>query len=177
MKRLLLATIFSVVSINAAGANDSPYAGQQNREIKALSIQELEDYLSGSGMGFAKAAELNHFPGPRHVLELSSELNLSQEQAKETESIFGAMKKEATALGAQLIEIERELDRRFASASIDAPTLRELVSKIGVLEARIREVHLTAHLKQRKLLTEHQIIQYVELRGYTAGRGKHRHAH
>ena len=35
-----------------------PAAAQQ------LSPQEVKQYLSGAGMGYAKAAELNHFPGP-----------------------------------------------------------------------------------------------------------------
>ena len=42
----------------------SPYAGQEQREIQALSTEEIEGYLSGSGMGLAKAAELNHSPVP-----------------------------------------------------------------------------------------------------------------
>ncbi len=39
----------------------SPYAGQESREIKALSPEEISSLLSGKGMGFAKAAELNGF--------------------------------------------------------------------------------------------------------------------
>ena len=36
-------------------------------DIKALSSEEVEQYLSGAGMGYAKAAELNRHPGPIHV--------------------------------------------------------------------------------------------------------------
>ena len=35
----------------------SPYAGQQQRVITALSAEEIAGYLSSSGMGLAKVAE------------------------------------------------------------------------------------------------------------------------
>jgi hypothetical protein len=63
---LTVVLLFTVVSLS----QQSPYAGQQFSEIKALYADEIQGYLSGSGMGFAEAAELNHYPGPKHVLEL-----------------------------------------------------------------------------------------------------------
>src|SRR5262245_26723374 len=93
------------------GAEPStPYAGQEQREIKALSAEEIQGYLSGSGMGLAKAAELNHYPGPKHVLDLAEPLQLSIEQRQKTQTIFAAMRTEAVRLGTQLIARERQLD-------------------------------------------------------------------
>ena len=60
--------------------NASPYAGQQTREIKALSSTQTADLLAGKGMELAKAAELNGYPGPMHTLELATQLELSTEQ-------------------------------------------------------------------------------------------------
>jgi hypothetical protein len=57
----------------------SPYAGMQMRLIKALSEQQIADLKAGRGMGLALPAELNGYPGPIHVLELSDELGLSAE--------------------------------------------------------------------------------------------------
>ena len=57
-------------------AQHQPYAGDAGREIKALSPEEVKDLLSGAGMGYAKAAELNHFPGPAHVIELADKLGV-----------------------------------------------------------------------------------------------------
>ena len=48
------------------------HAGEQQREIKALSGQDIQAYENGQGHGFAKAAELNGYPGPMHTLELAS---------------------------------------------------------------------------------------------------------
>ena len=75
----------------AHGATPSPYAGQQSREIKALSGAEQSDLLAGKGMGLAKAAELNGYPGPAHVLELAGELELSAEQRERTQEVWQAM--------------------------------------------------------------------------------------
>jgi len=62
--------------IALTGALAFPAAAQQ------LSPEEVKQYLSGAGRGYAKAAELNHFPGPMHVLELADKLQLSAEQRK-----------------------------------------------------------------------------------------------
>jgi len=160
-----------------AGA-DSVYAGQQARAIKALSPQQIDDYLNGRGMGYAKPAELNHYPGPRHVLDLANELELSGQQIRKSQGLFAAMKSTAVDLGKQLVELEQQLDRQFASKSAEEHSLRLLLMEIGALEARLRFVHLSAHVKQKALLTTHQVRLYDQLRGYGAAAGNgHTHAH
>ena len=67
---LMSALVFAA----AASAADNPYAGQQTRSINALSDQEVADYLQGRGMELSKVAELNHCPGPRHVLDQADDL-------------------------------------------------------------------------------------------------------
>ena len=69
------AVIFPLASLAA-----SPYAGEQSRSIKSLSQQDVADYMAGKGMGCAKAAELNGYPGPAHVLELADQLALTPSQ-------------------------------------------------------------------------------------------------
>jgi hypothetical protein len=59
-------------------AADTPYAGQQARTIKALSDDEVTALSKGEGMGMAKAAELNGYPGPVHVLALAAQLGLTE---------------------------------------------------------------------------------------------------
>src|SRR5687767_11125254 len=60
--------------IGIAESADSPYVGQEDRAIKALDAKDVDGLLAGSGMGYAKAAELNGYPGPMHVLELAEKL-------------------------------------------------------------------------------------------------------
>ena len=76
MKAVAIAITMLVLASTAAPAQ-SPYAGMQTRPIKALSAQQIEDLKAGRGMGLALAAELNGYPGPSHVLELSERLALS----------------------------------------------------------------------------------------------------
>lgn len=178
MKNTILIIMLSTIAIKVTAVTESPYKGQQSRAIKALSQREIDGYLTGKGMGYAKAAELNDYPGPRHVLDLAKELALTAVQKKKSQAIFNTMKSSAVTLGKQLVGKEKELDRKFANRQIDASTLASLVSEIGVLEAKIRKVHLVAHLEQRKLLSRHQIQQYKQLRGYGSAHNiSHHHTH
>jgi hypothetical protein len=92
--------IFMCGLATVVSAADAPYAGQQTRAIKALSDDERADYMEGRGMGLSKVAELNHYPGPRHVLDEAGTLGLSAEQLAETRSIWAAMDAKARELGA-----------------------------------------------------------------------------
>ena len=166
MKNLFLVLFLSAAGFATAVHSQSPYAGDESREIKSLSRSEIDGYLQGHGMGYAKAAELNHYPGPRHVLDLAKELVLTDEQIRQTQAIFERMQENAVAFGKQLVEKEAELDRKFADGSIDATSLDALVSDIAMREAKVRFAHLSAHLEQTALLSEKQIQLYDNFRGY-----------
>jgi hypothetical protein len=155
----------------AGGPAASPYAGQQVRDIKALSAAQTADLLAGKGMEQAKAAELNGYPGPMHVLELAGPLALSTAQTKASEALMTAHKAEARDIGARLIQAERNLDTAFAGKQIDAAQLETLTRHIGVLQAQLRASHLRTHLQQTRLLTAPQAALYAELRGYTTAPG------
>jgi hypothetical protein len=150
-------------------ASESPYSGLETREIKALSKKQIEGYLTGQGMRLALPGELNGYPGPRHVLEMDSSLDLSEEQREAVEEIFLRMKTQAIELGNQIVEAEAALDQSFSSGEITAESLRETTGKIGLLKGRLRAVHLAAHLETKDLLTLQQIGQYAALRGYHSG--------
>jgi len=178
MKNIIIATLISAFTLPALAASDTPYAGQQQREIKALSQHEISGYLNGKGLGYAKAAELNQYPGPKHVLELSKELDLSKEQIKQSQHIFDQMKVYAVALGEQFIAKEQELDKRFSGNDIDDESLALLLSEIGALKTKLRYVHLKSHLEQKAILTKHQVQLYDQLRGYGKNANtKHHHEH
>ena len=91
MLRLTMLVAMALTVSQVSGDPVSPYRGQETREIKALSAQEVSDLLAGKGMGFAKAAELNGYPGPKHVLELAGPLALTPEQVEGTRAIFNDM--------------------------------------------------------------------------------------
>ena len=163
-----------------AAAQTSGYSGQQGREIKALSAEETADLLAGRGMGVARAAELNHFPGPAHVLELREQLGLSAGQIRGVQDSFDRMSAAARPLGVQIVAAERRLDEAFASGAIDPETLRAETAAIAGLQGKLRAAHLAAHLETRALLSPEQIARYDTLRGYAGGTpppGHHHHPH
>src|SRR5438445_12498218 len=89
---------------SAAVANaQSPYAGMQTRPIKALSEQQIADLKAARGMGLALAAELNGYPGPKHLLELADHLGLTDEQRAKIRQLFESMQSETIAIGDALI--------------------------------------------------------------------------
>ena len=76
--------------------NQTPYAGLQQRAIKALSDGQIADLRTGRGMGLALAAELNGYPGPLHVLELKDQLQLTADQKQRFQHLYDSMKAEAS---------------------------------------------------------------------------------
>jgi Spy/CpxP family protein refolding chaperone len=175
MKRtqLIISLFAMVVSLGAQAQTVSPYADQQQRAIKALSEQEISDLAEARGLGLAKAAELNSYPGPLHVLQLAKELELSDAQRTATEALYAEMRDKAQPVGRQIIEAESELDRAFVSGQIDTPRLRDRIRAIAILQGELRAIHLDAHLRQRPLLTAEQIARYNALRGYGGARPAH----
>lgn len=154
-------------------ATESPYVSEAGNTIKALTAQDVDNYLRGAGMGFAKAAELNSYPGPKHVLELADELQLTDEQKTQVEAIFAAMQAEAQRLGATLVEQEQALDALFAEQTADAAAVRTQVEAIGATRAAVRFAHLNAHLETQALLSNWQIRHYDMVRGYADHSGQH----
>jgi Spy/CpxP family protein refolding chaperone len=179
MTRMALFALLAIVATTAASSaqTTSPYTGQEQRSIKALSEEEIRDLLEVRGMGLAKAAELNSYPGPLHVLQLANELGLSDAQRKATDSLYANMRDRALSIGRQIIEAERTLDRAFANGAIEPATLRSQVRAIATLQGELRAVHLEAHLAQRSLLTPEQIAQYDVLRGYRRSPAAHDSSH
>nr|WP_297356096.1 periplasmic heavy metal sensor [uncultured Caldimonas sp.] len=153
------------------GQAAQPYAGQQQRQIKALSDDEITALLKGDGRGYAKPAELNGYPGPAHVLELADALSLDAQQRNATQQLMHEHKQRARELGAALVEAERHLDRAFAHQHIDEQRLAELTSAAARLQAQLRAEHLATHLAQTRLLTPEQVRKYNEMRGYAATTG------
>ena len=160
---LLLATTFP---IDVIAQSHSTYAGQEKRKIKGLSNRDITELERGDGWGFAKAAELNGFPGPLHLLQMKAQLSLTPNQIERITKIYDQMKTEAVALGAKFVELERALDRAFQKGSITLTALSAHVRDISDVRAKLRTVHLSAHLTVHPLLSAKQIAAYNRLRGY-----------
>jgi Spy/CpxP family protein refolding chaperone len=163
--------VLMIAALALAQHRHSPYAGQETRTFKSLSEEEVQALLSGQGMGLAKAAELNHYPGPRHVLDLATHLQLSKTQRAETQQIYDRMHQEVVRLGALIVDKERELDHLFATEAVDAATLQNLTKQLAQLQGALRLAHLQAHVEMKRVLSREQIDTYDALQGYTANAG------
>jgi Spy/CpxP family protein refolding chaperone len=172
--------ILAALSSTALAQSAQPYSGMQTRPIKALSDQQVADLKAGRGMALALAAELNGYPGPSHLVELSDQLGLTAEQLSSLKGMFDAMKAETIPIGENLVAQEQELDRLFAEKVISEEELKAATQTIGETQARLRNAHLRYHLQARAILQPAQISRYAELRGYGSepqAPAHHKHNH
>jgi len=160
-----------MLTAGCAGLASSPYAGEEQRAIKALSDAETASLMAGEGMGFAKAAELNGYPGPAHVLQLAARLELTEAQRAAVEEIMRRHRIEAQALGREVIALEKALDAAFASHAASAQVTDELVARIEARRGALRASHLKAHIATTAMLTPAQVQAYAALRGYADHHG------
>jgi Spy/CpxP family protein refolding chaperone len=128
-------------------------------------------------MGLALPAELNGYPGPRHVLDLADALDLTAGQRAQTQRLFEAMQAQAIVLGKQLLAAEAALDELFATGQASDVAVEIAALEIGRAQGALRGHHLRYHVAMREVLSSHQIMRYQQLRGYAAddahGRGGH----
>lgn len=171
-RSFIVVGLLLLVGPGSAAAQDhqhrSPYAGHEHRDIKALSPSEVEELLDGRGMGMALPAELNGYPGPRHVLDLADSLDLDSAQRARVQAVFDAMVRDARELGARIVRLERGLDAAFATHTVTAGTLDSTLENLAHARAQLRAVHLRAHLEIYPVLSERQRLAYARLRGYAA---------
>lgn len=165
--RLALATaiLFAALPAMAAG----PYAGQEARDIASLSEDDVAALLAGEGWGLAKPAELNGYPGPAHVLELSDDLGLTPDQLERVRKVHAEMKETAQRVGADYVEAERHLSMMFDAGHATEERLRERLAESATILGSLRLVHLRAHLATAEILSPGQRDAYAALRDYAGG--------
>jgi Spy/CpxP family protein refolding chaperone len=146
--------------------------------VKTLPPEEQAALAEGGGAGMAKPAELNGYPGPKHVLELAEQLALTAAQRGRAEALFSAMQAQAVGLGAQVLGKEAALDRAFAERRAEPAAVEALVREIATLRGELRLVHLRTHFEMAGLLDPGQTQTYLRLRGHGHGApqgGGHKH--
>lgn len=161
--------LLCLMSSAAMAQTDQPYAGDEARDIAALSDDRIAGLEAGAGLGYALSAELNGWPGPLHVLEIAEEIGLSDDVRAEVEAIRQEMLTEAQALGRDLIAAEARLDALFDTDAPEPEAVSVATAEIAGIEGRLRAAHLTAHLRTTPLLTRHQKTLYARARGYETG--------
>ena len=164
----LVASLLSVVlgaPATAQHVHPAPSSPPSAIATTALTAEAVAQLLNGDGMGLAKPAELNHYPGPKHVLELKKELAITPEQEQRVEAIRRQMLDRAQAIGKRIAELEQALDAAFKAGRITDAEVAQRVDAIAKLQGELRTVHLQAHLVTKPVLTPEQVHQYYQLRG------------
>ncbi|MCX6021226.1 MAG: hypothetical protein NTZ05_05770, partial [Chloroflexi bacterium] len=136
----------------ASAAVVSPYVEQMASSIRGLSPQEISDLSEGAGMGMARAAELNSYPGPRHLLDARDLVKLTPEQAARIEEVRSLMSQQARTLGRRILQDEQALEEEFRGRSITTDNLKKRLAELETFRTELRRVHLEAHLAMADLL-------------------------
>jgi hypothetical protein len=155
----------------------SAYVSQLDSPIRGLSSQEVDDLMNGRGAGYARSAELNGYPGPRHVLDMRQELGLSPEVVEQLEAIFAGMEAKAQRLGHEILQREAALSQAFAENRLSETDMQAQVEALAQLYGQLRANHLQAHFQTKPLLSTEQIAKYNDLRGYTGQANQVDHQH
>jgi len=162
----------------AATPTPSPYRELLDGEIRGIDDKTIEEYLTGKGMGLALPAELNGYPGPRHVIDLADDLELTPAQSTQVQALFDEMQPQAIALGEEILAAEAALEADFRQQTIGEASLETQLQAIATLQAQLRFVHLSTHLATIDILSSHQVMLYKALRGYDdmpADHNQHQH--
>lgn len=80
--------------------------------------------------------------------------------------MFDDMQRVAIVEGLRYISLEEGLEARFRERDVSTFELKADLAQIEGSRARLRFVHLSAHLALLDVLTEPQINAYNRLRGY-----------
>jgi Spy/CpxP family protein refolding chaperone len=158
----------STTETTAPATTDSPYAAGFDPEatIRSLTPDEIAQIERGEGAGFALPAEVNGVPGPRHVLDLAADLNLTPEQVERVQAIADEMRAEVIPAGRRYLDAVEALEADFRAGTLTEAELPDRVAEVARLEGELAAAHLVAHLQTAAVLSPEQIATYNRLRGY-----------
>jgi len=160
-KRLLAALLCATLTLPAVAAADKTMPSEEapattDPAPKSLSEKEVQQLLTGRGMGMGRPAAVQGYPGPMHVLRQAEALDLDNDQIARTGALRQRVQSASRDLGARIVEAEHELDRILGQAPVDREQMHAKLDQIADLRAELRAAHLETHLDQAELLTESQ---------------------
>jgi len=172
MKRLLLiailflsANILFAQNKKSISASDTSEAlPAESSPIKSLSPKEYASYQNGDDMGMSKPAELNNYPSPARALALSKELRLTDSQRTQLRAAKEALDFKAREMGRFILQHEKKLNDLFSTGKVNEGSVIYYCNQIGLYQGELRNAHLQAHLKARRILTPDQAQKISRLK-------------
>lgn len=158
--KFILNTIFlSLLSSFVFAQNDS----LKTSPLSFLSYNNYLQYTTGNDVEMGLVAEINNYPSPKHVLILSKELSLTEDQKNQLKPTLAEMNRKALEMGKFLIAEETKLNKLFENKTINEGALVFYTNKIGALQGELRNAYLKAHFRTSKILTPAQLKKYSQL--------------
>lgn len=132
--------------------------------IRSLTYQEYIAYQDGEEMGMAKPAVLNNYPRPAEVLSLQKELKLTAEQKSQLVAADEAILFKAKEMGRFILQHEKMLNDLFSTGKANEGSVIYYCNQIGLYQGELRNAHLQACLKVKRILRADQIKKYSLLK-------------
>ena len=165
-------TVLAVWGVGSGGrvAGAAQAVARAQAPTRSLTPEEIRGLQEGEGMGLARAAEFNGYPGPSRILEAAraGQIEIYADQRQAIERILAAATSKAQALGLQILAQEAALEAGLRAGRMADADLSRQVEEIGQARAELRLTHLRAHLLATSLLRPEQIEEYYQFRGYVA---------
>lgn len=134
-----------------------------NKQATTLAIVDSSK-LSKTGE-MVKVAEVNNYPDPSKVIEISKPLKLTPAQLNKLTTIKSSLEFKAKEMDKFINQQEKKLNDLFASGKAEEGSIIYYTNKLGLYEGELRNAYLQAHLKTRYVLTPVQLKKYNELEG------------
>ena len=131
--------------------------------IASLSTKEYEAYQKGEAMGLTTVAEVNNYPAPAQALAFEQGLKLSTTQKQQLKAAVEALDFKAKEMGRFILQHEKKLNDLFFTGKANEGSLIYYCNQLGLYHGELRNAHLQAHLKAKRILTPDQLKKYSRL--------------
>ncbi|MDT8437045.1 MAG: periplasmic heavy metal sensor [Gemmatimonadota bacterium] len=139
--------------------------------LGGISPAEKKALKEGKGLGAGRLAMMNGYPGPKHVLEMGDQFELTAAQRESLGTLFAEAKARFVGLGEELVREEETLEALFAEGEPDEEAVETRAVEIAVLQGKLRAAHLNTHLRTRAVLTPEQVAKLDAMHQKMMGEG------
>jgi len=161
---MLKTLFFSFIMLSSAAVFAQSDSTASKSPVRTLNRQQYDAYLKGTASDeMATVAEMNHYPMPDKVLELSNQLDLSTVQIKKITEVNTQMHRRRLQIGGSIISNEKMLDSLFKTRKMTDGSLIFYTNRHGLYQGELKNAILQACIATEKLLSAQQITKLEAL--------------